>query len=447
MLEPLYLRTNLSAARIEAAVLGMLMLAEDECRPRDRRVILFLASKDFSDPRHAILYETIRWLSDQDLACDFITVLHRLEERGLKEEAGGGVYPFELLDGVGTTTLLLQYTTILKYNSVRRQLSTASENVQHVVDGPGDDGPAERVEQARALLQKVLLDNPLEAEDDGEKTMRRLREALSPELLVEYPTEYGFPVLDAMTSGGLHAGELVVLAARTSVGKSAFALQIALHASLVQGKQVLFVTLEMGMTEVLARALSQRCEIPHGAVRARNFSSEERERAEGFKALLASGKFRILDESHLTIEKILARAASLADQPGLDLLVVDYLGLLPLSGKGTRAEDIGELTHSFKQAAKELNLSVLLLAQLNRASEKEERKPRLSDLRSSGDIEQDADVVLFLHRKEATPPAAGLVPETTLMIAKQRAGPLDDIPLLFEGHYVRFLSSTPRTGG
>jgi replicative DNA helicase len=354
------------------------------------------------------------------------------------EYAGGRERVYDILDRAATTTRLLEYVGILKYRSVLRQLQSASKRVGEVLGSAGGDEPGSLVAKARTILDEVLLSNPLETEEDCDRLLTTIHGLLEMETTIEHPISTGFARLDVTLAGGFRPGELVVLAARPRIGKSALALQFALTAALRGNRNVLFASLEMTTKEILMRAISQRCSIDHNLVRVSNFTQEERERIDLLRGELQQGRFHVFDARPISLDRILSKARAIKDRDGLGLVVIDYLGLLPVPGKTILSEEIGNLTHAMKAFARDEQVTVLCLAQLNRASEREERKPRLSDLRSSGDIEQDADSVLFIHRQENDAVPGGIESAAVLKIAKQRAGPVDEIELHFEGSLVRF---------
>jgi replicative DNA helicase len=255
--------------------------------------------------------------------------------------------------------------------------------------------------------------------------------------LVGVPT--GFMELDDMTHG-LHPGQLIILAARPAVGKSTLALDIARHAAIRSDKATIFFSLEMGRTEIAMRMLSAETSIPLQNLRKGTVENQDWTRIVSVRTSLNSAPLYIDDSPNLTLVEIRAKCRRLAKQMNLKMIVIDYLQLLT-SGKKveSRQQEVSEFSRALKLLAKELNVPVIAISQLNRQAEQtKDKKPEISHLRESGSLEQDADVVILLHREgigEKDHPRAG---EADLILAKQRNGPTGTIIVSFQGRYSRF---------
>jgi replicative DNA helicase len=247
--------------------------------------------------------------------------------------------------------------------------------------------------------------------------------------------------LDQMTHG-LHGGQLVILAARPGVGKSTFALDIARNASIKHGQPSLFFSLEMGRAEIAMRLLSAESDIYLQSMRKGTVSRDDWKKLANVRGTISDAPLFIDDSANLTLVEIRAKARRLTQALGLKLIVIDYLQLLS-SGKKVenRQQEVSEFSRSLKLLAKELDIPVIAIAQLNRGSEqKTDKKPELFHLRESGSLEQDADVVLLLHREDMGQkdhPRAG---EADIIIAKQRNGPTGTVECLFQGQYSKFVN-------
>jgi len=411
--------------------------------------ILRLKPDAFYAPAHKIIYELVTEFSDKSKPIDFITLKQSLKDRGFLEEIGGPEFLNELYTFVPTAANAGYYVDIVREKYLLRRLILAcnslasrcyddQENVEPLLDDAerqifeitGDHVKIDVVATKDLVIQAI---EQIEKVYENRGSVTGL------------PT--GFTEFDHMTSG-LHQAEMIVIAARPSMGKTALAMNIAEHVALVEGKPVAVFSLEMSSHQLVQRLLCSRAKVNLQRVRNGFLSERDFPSLTAAASHLAAAKLFIDDSPGLSIAELRAKARRLVASHQVQLLVVDYLQLLRSTSR--RAQDnrqieILEISAGIKSLAKELNRPIIVIAQLNRqpdARAKEGGRPRLSDLRESGSIEQDADVVGLLVRseyyetdEEAKQEKAG---EAELIIAKQRNGPTGDVPLTFLKEYTRF---------
>jgi replicative DNA helicase len=428
----------------EQAVLGGILMEE---RVLDQ-VGDLLKAEDFYSLAHQHVFNALRELYAAGKACDAIMVNGHLEAKGLL----GGVVPrnlaFELEKGFGTAGNIVHYAEVVRDHAMLRQTMLAA---QRVLNKGYESGAAvgEYLQFAEGEISKAangslagrglkpLLEAVVQATEKIEAFQKRVQAGLSP--ITGVPT--GFPRFDEMTLG-LQPGALVIIAARPSVGKTAFALNMASHACLRAEKKVAFFSLEMSADQLATRMLSSEAKLDWKAVSKGRLSTHDWEKIGHHTSKLAAGQMWIDDNFVLTPMELRARCRRLKqEQKGLDLVVIDYLQLMQSpSGRRdqSREREIAEISRSLKSLAKELGVPIVALSQLNRSVEKRKGDlPQLSDIRESGAIEQDADMVVFLHRKDEegdgpAPPQDGpAVEEVKLVLAKQRQGPTGIVDLVF----------------
>jgi replicative DNA helicase len=431
---------NLEAERV---LLGSVLLDNGAIN-----VALEIINKDdFFAEGHRITFEKMVAISEKNRTIDLVTLSEELSKEGLLEKVGGVAYLAALTDGVpvGSAASVSEYTRIVKEKSVIRRLMNASYNVISRCMEATDD-PEALID----LAQSQIFEIAEEKVPSGFLGIRDIVKSSFGTIDVLFDrgqrvtgVETGFEELDNMTSG-LQAGELIIVAARPSLGKTALALNIAAHAAF-QGKVVGVFSLEMSKESLLIRLLCSEARIDSHKLRT-GFSSRE-DWNEMTKALgrLAEAPLFIDDAPALSIMQIRARARRMKAEKGLDLLVVDYLQLVAGHGRfENRTQEVSFISRGLKSIAKELHVPVLALSQLSRAPEERPgHRPQLSDLRESGSIEQDADVVLFIFREdvykrtgedEEGEPAG----RTELIVGKQRNGPTGNVRVVFIKRYARF---------
>jgi replicative DNA helicase len=432
----------------EQGVLGCILLAPNDCLPQI--VSKFANGKEvFYDLRHQTIYDAIVKMWDNQSAIDIITLQQSLKDDGLLDQIGGIHYLNELQDAVPSAANISYYLDIVLEKFVLRQtLHTCTDIVGRIYTHEGEI--EEFLDQAEKDF--LTLGNMLDTgeADTIQKSVQRSLIAIehaftNPGTTTGITT--GFADLDKMTDG-LHEGEMFVIAARPSCGKTSIAMNIAEHVAIDCKLPVAVFSLEMMMDSLTTRML---CSIAR--VNLRNVKDGFLTESDFPKLTSAAGKLshaslHIDDTSGLSILQLRARARRLWQQHGIKLFVIDYLQLLHSTSRkaqDNRVQEVSEISSGIKELAKELKVPIIVLSQLNRESEKNERRPKLSDLRESGAIEQDADIVGLLYK-----PKADEEPSTqeeadaqavNLLIAKQRNGPTGDVHLTFLKPYTRFESA------
>lgn len=388
----------------------------------------------YSIGRQAI-FEAILQLHERSIPPSLVIVCEELREMGFASLAMDDLYDCES-EPTGSAYFKGYLGPVLKYWGVRRALSCVKGTISSLDAG----GFSEKIQNLGAEL--VLLGDQADLKKAKPYSESVIDSLAKIEHEHENPRENPgvsttFETLDRVTCG-LKPGELTVIGARTSVGKSVLSAQIALDAAMNHGKRVLFFALEMSRDESTRRAISYLSSVPFGTIRARMANPLQRGQILEATEKLMQSKFEIDDGAGLTISQIRARADQFASRNGgVDLIVVDYIQLVRTPGRGQRAQEIGDVTRGLKILAREHNCPVITPAQLRRPDPKTKQKmdiiPGLEALRESGDIEQDADVVLFLHRPDIQEG------ETRIALKKQRNGPLVTFDAMFFGSSMKFL--------
>ncbi|MGC8724847.1 MAG: replicative DNA helicase [Acidobacteriota bacterium] len=429
------LPANLEA---EKALLGAILMNNDLFEEVHEE----LSASDFAFPPHRRIYSAFMDLREQNQPLDLVTVTEWLHRRGELEAVGGAEFVAELLSGIPKLTSALSYAKILKDRSLLRQLIQRSSKIIMEAYSSSDE-PENILAQAeqsilevgdqtlRSTLRSMKELNPIAAEM-LEKLMQR------GEHVTGVPTN--FRTLDAMTSG-LQSSDFIILAARPSVGKTAFALQLALSAA-KQGRSVAVFSLEMSAEQLFFRLLSMESRVDLQKIRTGQIPRHSRADVVMKMDYLATLPIFIDDSPLLTSLDIAAKLRRLKTKNPLDLVIIDYLQLMRTVGRfENRNQEVASISRNMKALAKDMRVPVLALSQLSRASEKrgEGKEPLLSDLRDSGSLEQDADLVLFLHRNTAARDGDSEArARAKLIIAKQRNGPTGIVDLIFLEHIAGF---------
>jgi replicative DNA helicase len=423
----------------EQSVLGGLML--------NNRVWNELADKlvpeDFYRTDHQLIYAGICALIGAGKPCDFVTLSEHLRNAGRLEEAGGAAYLGQLAADTYSIANVLHYGEIVRERSVLRGLIAAGAEIGDLGYRPDGREPPELIDEAE---QKVFAIRERGAR--GKSTyesvgtiMQRVEKRIDtlrndPSALAGLST--GFTELDRRTHG-LHPGDLVIVAARPGVGKTTLAVGIAEHAALVDNVPVAIFSMEMSAEQLGLRILSSFGRIELGKLRSGRLSDGDYDRLVSADALIRKAPLFIDETGALSPMDVRARARRLKAQYGIRLIVVDYLQLMQVPNtRENRTNEVSQITRSLKALAKELGIPIIALSQLSRANEKENRKPRLSDLRDSGGIEQDADLVLFIHREDLSSEELATRTKAEIIIGKQRSGPTGHFELTFLGQFTKF---------
>ncbi|BDT66685.1 replicative DNA helicase [uncultured Albidiferax sp.] len=440
----------------ESSVLGGLLLDNNAWD----RVGDLLKDDDFYRYEHRLIFAAVRELVNASKPADVITVFERLQSIGKSEEVGGLAYLNSLAQYVPSASNIRRYAEIVRERGILRKLVTASDEIatnafntqgrpvdkildeaEQKIFNIGEEGARNKQGfQAMETLVVDLLDRVQEMADNQND-------------VTGVPT--GFYDLDRMTSG-LQPGDMIVLAARPSMGKTAFAINIAEHVALKEGLPVAVFSMEMGASQLAIRIVGSIGRIDQGHLRTGNLTDDEWPRLAEAVEKLRTVSLHIDESPGLTPSELRANARRLARQCGkLGLIVVDYLQLMSGSGSGgsgdNRATELGEISRGLKMLARELQCPVIALSQLNRSVEQRpDKRPMMSDLRESGAIEQDADIIMFIYRDEYYTKDACKEPGVAeIIIAKQRNGPTGTVKLAFLRNITKFesLASGYGSGG
>ena len=434
------LPSNLEAER---SILGAILLDNHALNTAVEK----LRPEDFFLEPHRRIFERMIGLGETQQAIDLVTLTESLDRTGELEASGGPAYVAQLLDGVPRISNVEHYARIVKEKAVLRSLIHAADAIQQQALDAGDEADA-ILDRAESLIFEIAEER-IRAGLIGVKELvregyERLEKIFSEgKRLTGLPT--GYARLDNETAG-LQPSELIILAARPSMGKTALALNLAENIALRKREPVAVFSLEMSKESLLLRLLASQSRVDAHKFRSGHISKEDWPKITRGLGELAEAPLWIDDSASATVMEMGAKARRLKRDKGLSLVVVDYLQLVAARGRfGNRNEEVASISRALKGLAKELKIPVLVLSQLTRAPEREDRKPQLADLRESGAIEQDADVVLFINRpnfyKTDMPDEDRNKAE--VIIAKQRNGPTGSINFVFLSRHTRFEEAAP----
>ena len=435
---PEFDRTPPQDIAAEQGVLGGMLLSKDAIAD----VVEVLRVGDFYRPIHATVYEVATELYSKGEPADTVSVAAELHRRGLLERIGGAPYLHTLIESVPTAANAGYYAQIVAEKAVRRRLVEAGMRVTQL--GYNESAEVEdAVDRAQAevfaVTERRSSEDYLVLEQLINPTLEEMESIANRHgSLTGVPT--GFNDLDQLTNG-LHPGQLIVVAARPAMGKSTLALDFARAASIKHGRTSVVFSLEMSRTEIVMRLLSAESRVHLQNMRSGRMGDDDWARLAQRIGEVTSAPLFIDDSPHVTMMELRAKCRRLKQRQQLSLVVVDYLQLMtPSKRLDSRQQEVSEMSRSLKLLAKELEVPVIALSQLNRAAEnRADKKPQLSDLRESGAIEQDADVVVLLHREDVYEPESARAGEADFIVAKQRNGPTGTVTVLFQGHYSRFV--------
>lgn len=422
----------------EQSVLGSMILSEEAIV----RVEEILQPEDFYHDNHRDIFKCMLNLYRDGQAVDLVTLSEELKRCGLLDKVGGVTYLTEVAGSVPSAANAEDYAEIVRNKATLRNLARAANRILSKVYQP-EESPQTIVEEAERQILEV----------SGRRTARgftELKEVLDQALdRIEFlysnkgqitGTPTGFADFDAMTTG-LHPSELIVIAARPSMGKTQLALNIARHAAVEKKKAVAIFSLEMPAEQLAIRLLASEASIDSQRLRTGHIRSNDEWKLIGYAlAKLSEAPIYIDDTSGLSLNEIRARSRRIQQEQKLDLILIDYLQLMSGGGRRTenRQQEISEISRGLKGVARDLNVPVVAMSQLSRAVEsRQDKRPMLSDLRESGSIEQDADVVCFIYRDDYYNPPDSEHPSqkpniAEIIIAKQRNGPTGRFELLFD---------------
>ncbi|MBB4711157.1 replicative DNA helicase [Streptomyces luteogriseus] len=423
----------------EQAVLGAMLLSTDAIT--DVVEILDGAS-DFHEPHHELVYGAILALYTGGRPVDPITVSNHLREQGVLAKAGGAAAVHNLVNQVPTAAHAQHHAEIVHDCALRRRMILAGTKIVRLGYGGADAAASLDAAQAELNAAAQVREDPdsaLIGEDLGEMVSEL--EALQRDgRAMGVPT--GFADLDALTNG-LHPGQMVIVAGRPALGKSTLGVDVVRSCSIRHGRPSVFFSLEMSRREVQHRIASAEARIGLHHIRSGTMTDTDWLRLADNSARIAKAPLTIDATPNQTVMQIKARCRQLKHRAGLDLVVIDYLQLLT-SGMSRRQEnrqqEVSDMSRSIKLMAKELEVPVIVLCQLNRGPEqRSDKKPQVADLRESGSLEQDADMVILLHREDAYEKEGPRAGEADLIVGKHRNGPTATITVAAQLHYSRFV--------
>ncbi|MBR5287548.1 MAG: replicative DNA helicase [Clostridia bacterium] len=418
------------------------------CMMQDREALgmafELLGADDFYQPAHREIFDGMHQLNSQGMPVDLVTVDEELSRRGTLEGVGGTGYLIELSQFLPSSVNARAYVQIVDEKATLRRMIKASGEIASACYEQSDT-----VSDILGVAEKSIFDIIMRRHEGT--SLKHISDVLPDTYLkIEklaqlkgsidgVPT--GFVDLDNLLTG-LHGGELVIVGARPSMGKSAFGLNLTGYAGLHAGRSVAYFSLEMPNDQLTMRLLCSDARVDMQAVRHGSLRDEDWVQLASTLGPLASANIYMDDTSGITPSQLRSRCRRLKMQRGLDMVVVDYLQLMSADGKvENRQNEVSEISRNLKSIAKELNVPIVALAQLSRAgAQRSDKRPILSDLRDSGAIEQDADVIMFLHREEYYDPNTEDKNIAEVIVAKQRNGPLGTVKLAWLGQYTRFAS-------
>lgn len=434
-----------NSVEAEQAILGGLLLNNSAWDDVAERV----GARDFYRKAHRQIFEVIAQLVEEENPCDLVTVSQALGQLGQLEDIGGMTYLSELARNTPSAANITAYAEIVRERSILRQLINVSHDVADSAFNTEGRKSLEILDKAESAIfeiaeQQKKGSGPQDIKTVLKKTVDRIDELYKNKSAITGVTT-GFDELDKMT-GGLQPSDMVVIAGRPSMGKTTFAMNLCENVAIKAGKPVLVFSMEMPADSIVMRMLASLGRINQTSVRSGNLEKDDWPRITSAIHMLSEQKFYIDDTPALSPLEMRARARRVARECGGEIgcIMVDYLQLMQVPGVDNRVNEISEISRSLKGIAKELNCPVLALSQLNRSLEQRPNKrPVMSDLRESGAIEQDADLITFLYRDEVYNKDTNEKGVAEVIIGKQRNGPIGTVRLAFQGQFSRFDDLAP----
>ncbi|GAB3943453.1 replicative DNA helicase [Corynebacterium tapiri] len=425
----------------ERGVLGALLLSADQAID----VLDELSAEDFYNPAHQLIFKAIVDLYADGTTIDPVIVGGRLDRFNNLDRVGGAPYLHTLVQSVPTAANARYYSQIVSEKALLRRLVNAGTRVVQYGYSGAEDADVESVldraqQEVFAVAQRKTTEDYRNLYDLVQPTVDELV-ALQRDGGLEKGVPTGFMDLDRLTNG-LHAGQMIIVAARPGVGKSTLALDFMRSCSINHGKTSIIFSLEMSASEIVMRLLSAETEVKLTDMRAGRMEHNDWEKLTDRLQQIQEAPLYIDDSPNLTMMEIRTKARRLKQQQGLDLIVLDYLQLMS-SGKQveSRQQEVSEFSRQLKLLAKELEVPLVAISQLNRGPEaRTDKKPQIADLRESGSLEQDADMVMLLYRPDSQDKDNERAGEADIILAKHRGGPIDTVPVAHQLHYSRFVN-------
>jgi replicative DNA helicase len=424
----------------EMGVLGSILLLPDVCDE-----VASLRADDFYDDANRKIYHNMREMHDAGEKIDITLLVSRLRTSGDYEKIGGAAYLARLSSAVPNAAHVVFYADIVSEKAVFRKLIESSTEILRDAYDQASSAK-ELVSQAEQKVFSIMDGRSKQSVQSISDVLHQAMDRMEARLRDDYVdggAQTGISRFDEMT-GGLHNGELIILAARPSMGKTALAMNIGEHVAIEQNSPVLFVSLEMSGIELADRMLCSLARVNGHRLRNGTITADDRERLIKKANEISQSPLFVDDSPSRTVSEIAAAARRIKRrQDDLGLIVVDYLQLIePDNSKDPRQEQVAKIARRLKGLSRELDVPLLCLSQLNRqAEDSKDHRPKLSHLRESGAIEQDADVVMFVHREEyylRGDDQAQCAGQAEIIISKQRNGPIGDVEMTWEAEYTRF---------
>ncbi|WP_128895583.1 replicative DNA helicase [Longirhabdus pacifica] len=439
MSEMLFDRIPPQNIEAEQAVLGAIFLESNALVTAMEK----LRVEDFYQTSHQYIYEAMIELGEEQQPVDLVTITTRLQAKNLMEEIGGVTYLTQLASTVPTAANIEHYAAIVEEKSLTRKLIRTATQI--VSEGYAN---AEDVSQLLNEAEQRIMEISSRRTSSG---FVQIKDVLMDVFeRVEFLYQYkgtttgipsGFTDLDRMTSG-FQPSDLIIVAARPSVGKTAFALNIAQNVGARAKKGVAIFSLEMSASQLVQRMLCAEANVDANRLRTGQLEAEDWEKMTMAIGTLAEAEIYIDDSPGITVAEIRSKCRRLKKEKGLDMIVIDYLQLIHGRGKSdNRQQEVSEISRTLKQIARELEVPVIALSQLSRSVEqRQDKRPMMSDLRESGSIEQDADIVSFLYRDDYYNQESEKKNIIEIILAKQRNGPVGTVELVFLKNYNKFVN-------
>ena len=430
------IKSSPQSIEAEKSVLGSMMIDKNVIA----QAVEILSAEDFYRDAHKYIFKSIVEMYQRDEPIDEITLLEHLKSTDRLEKSGGISYITEIGSSVLTTANVKSYIKIVEDKATLRKLIDSSTKIIESCYNNQDD-----VEKVIDVAEQKIFDL---AEKKSSSDFEPLSDILERgfeqiETLFNNKGEVtgvgsGFKDLDDLTSG-FQKGDMILIAARPSMGKTTFALNIAEHAALREGKSVVIFSLEMSKEQLAYKLLCSEANVNMLKLRTGNLEDKDWENIARASGPLSSAKIYIDDTAGVSIMEMRSKCRRLKIEYGIDLILIDYLQLMSGSGEESRQQEVSEISRNIKAIAKEMQCPVIALSQLSRAPEQRaDHRPMLSDLRESGSIEQDADLVMFLYRDEYYNKETEEKNVAECIIAKQRNGPVGNVKLAWIGQFSKF---------
>lgn len=426
--------STISNLEAEQSILGILLV--DNGEEATEEIFTQLQVNDFYSETNQTIFQIMKALFDKGAKIDFVTVLDVIERKFEIKESNEFVgYLTSCTNIIPSSANFSYYIKIVKDYSSLRKIENACRLGQDLVKSgkTAESVSAFLQEKLTSITEGEIVNECEQVSDVAEKTYERIKKRANGEY-DEFGLETGFKCLDRCL-WGLQKSDLIIVAARAGVGKTAFALNVMKHAAVTNKKKVAFFSLEMPKRQIIERLFSLGTNISNYNLKSGNLEKKNK-LVEDFKDKLKESNLFIDDDANNTVQKMTLKAKRLQRKEGLDLVVVDYLQFIkPQEKSGNRFQDVGEIARGLKSMARELNVPVIVLCQLNRQLDNEDREPTLADLRESGEIENNADIVMFLNLKSGR---AAEVKDIDLIIGKHRNGQLKSIRMSYRGECFNF---------